>query len=125
MNNLPISEPPIGHNGARLRQDIEQDTQDDAEISTPSRHVLNIQLRFHMAACSTFLLRSWRYIITLNNKKNAKCWQHYIITLEAASIATKSACDSSLVFMISFCTGVDIMVRYQLLNNNNNNNKEQ
>ena len=24
--------------------------------------------------------------------------------------------------MISFCTGVDIMARYQLLNNNNNNN---
>ena len=28
-------------------------------------------------------------------------------------------CDSSLVLMISFCTGVDIMARYQLLNNNN------
>ena len=26
----------------------------------------------------------------------------------------------SLVLMISFCTGVDIMARYQLLNNNNN-----
>ena len=24
--------------------------------------------------------------------------------------------------MISFCTGVDIMARYQLRNNNNNNN---
>ena len=32
------------------------------------------------------------------------------------------ACDSSLVLMISFCTGVDIMARYQLRNNNNNNN---
>ena len=30
------------------------------------------------------------------------------------------ACDSSLVLMISFCTGVDIMARYQLRNNNNN-----
>ena len=29
------------------------------------------------------------------------------------------ACDSFLVLMISFCTGVDIMARYQLLNNNN------
>ena len=32
------------------------------------------------------------------------------------------ACDSSLVLMISFCTGVDIMACYQLRNNNNNNN---
>ena len=32
------------------------------------------------------------------------------------------AWDSSLVLMISFCTGVDIMARYQLLNNNNDNN---
>ena len=31
-------------------------------------------------------------------------------------------CDSSLVLMISFCTGVDIMACYQLRNNNNNNN---
>ena len=27
-----------------------------------------------------------------------------------------------LVLMISFCTGFDIMARYQLRNNNNNNN---
>ena len=32
-----------------------------------------------------------------------------------------NACDSSLVLMISFCTEVDIMARFQLRTNNNNN----
>ena len=40
------------------------------------------------------------------------------------SVITR-ACDSSLVLMISFCTGVDNMARYQLLNNNNNNNNNR
>ena len=42
--------------------------------------------------------------------------------LSRLGIECVRACDSSLVLMISFCTGVAIMARYQLLNNNNNNN---
>ena len=46
--------------------------------------------------------------------------KNYEECMNISSIMISRAFDSSLVLMISFRTGVDIMARYQLLNNNNN-----
>ena len=51
--------------------------------------------------------------------KYAYCWKCFSLLLMLYYRAC--ACNSSLVLMISFCTWVDIMARYQLRNNNNNN----
>ena len=91
---------------------------------------------FHYAATSIIyedILHCMEQIIIRNGLKtmvtglqsNEVIGRGEVQMIGIGSSQHKRVCDSSLVLMISFCTGVDIMARYQLRNNNNNNRESE